>query len=121
MFFKLLTLYSFHCRICLVELTETFKWSIFNFVFTKLHTPFIPIYFLLSPSCCNGRKAHSFEPNPIPPQKPVSVIFHFLNLLFNFSLSMGFSFLFEDGVVWSLDISRHHSLSEGHIGLLLLS
>lgn len=72
MFLKPLTLfYSFHSRICLVELTEIFKWNILKFVLTKLHTPSSPIYSLLIPSCCNGRKVHSFESNPVPPQKPV--------------------------------------------------
>lgn len=72
----------------------------FNFLLTKMHIPFIPTYSLLISSCCKGRKVRSFKSNPFPPQRPISVnIISFVYQIFNFSLSMDFSFLFENGVV----------------------
>lgn len=73
----------------------------FNFLFTKMHIPFIPTYSSLISSCCKGRKVRSFKTNnPFPPQTPISVsIIFFVYQIFNFSLSMDFSFLFENGVV----------------------
>lgn len=123
MFFKLLTLvYSLHSRICLIEITKTFKSKILYVFLSKLHILFIIIYSLLIPSCCNGRKVHSFESNPLPHLRHVSVdTSPFLFQIFNFSLSGGLSVLFEDRVVWSLDINPHHSLIYSHIGLHLVS
>ena len=120
MFFESLApLRSLSSRSCLIEIRETFKWNILNFFPLHLTLPyltctfvFIPIYSLLIPSCCNGRKVHSLESNPLSPLRSVSVdIFQFLYWMFNFSL-VGLSFLFEEG--WSgrpLDINPHHSLS----------
>lgn len=86
------------------------------------NSPFSPSFPCLFPPACNERKVHSFEINPLPLQSPFSVnIFPFLYLIFNFALSVGFSFLLVDEVVWSLDINRHHSLNYSHIGLLLVS
>lgn len=78
-------------RICLIEITETFKWNILNFLPTKLHIPFILIDSLLIPFYCNGRKVYSLESNPLPYLEVCLLIYSSFFTESSTFLSVGFS------------------------------